>query len=507
MDAEAINGELFISGYQVAQLAQNFNLDPSQLSQESLTNLLRAYFDNNFEVRSPRRGALDKQVVDFRNSDPADFLSSGLSIIFYVKLERTDFPIVIGSAMFNEFSSIQTNKLAIRDKTGQPYPGSLDVLLTPKITEFTFDPAHPDFSFYDFAPYDSDGDGIADQYEECYGLDPFNTDTDGDGFSDFEEFFIGWDPFNRELEAGQTKEAYREAIEEFARQYRRKPTETSLLLSYVEETQLKEEGFEPGAGTETATVQKVLRIHGIDPRASAETGFLSGLLGRIEADLFMRFDLGTFLVLLGLAAAIGFFHTGASGPGKGVLSAYCVKDAREVRPPVFFSLAFTLSQIVAVTAEILLFRLFLTHLFRSLSLITYIVQMAAGAALTAAAVILVLRAVRRIRAGMVVGEPSFFDRSGGAVVLGVATGLGAAPFFWALVQMLMEIERAYFIPLFALAWGVGVFACLVLVALAVLMIRYIILDILPQLVIYAELASSALMLVFALFFFFIRIPF
>ncbi len=108
---------------------------------------------------------------------------------------------------------------------------------------------------------------------------------------------------------------------------------------------------------------------------------------------------------------------------------------------------------------------------------------------------------------MVVGEPSFFDRTGGAVLLGTVTGLGAAPFFWALVQMLMEIERVYLIPFFALAWGVGVFGCLALVALAVLMVRHIILDILPKLVIYAELVSSALMLVFSLFFFFIRIPF
>jgi hypothetical protein len=505
VDKEAVNGELFISGYQVAQLAQNFNLDPSQLSQESLKNLLRAYFDMHFEVQG-RRGSLTKQVVEFRNSDPAEFLASGLSLVFFVKLEKADLPIVFGSGMFSELSSTQTNKLVIRDKLGRPYPGSRDVLLTAKITEFAFDPDRPDFSRFDFSPFDSDGDGIADEYEDCYGLDPLKADTDGDGFSDYAEFFTGWDPFNKEPEPGQTEEAYRAAIGEFARQFHRKPTETSLLLSYVEETQLKEEGFEPGAETQTAAVQKVLRIHGIDPLTGAESGFLASLLGRIEADLFMNFNLGSFFVLLGLAVALGFFHTGASGPGKELVAAYCAKDARAVRPPVWFAAAFTAAQILAVTIEVLLFRLFFTYLFRSLGLITYIAQMTAGTALAVVSVILIFRAVRRIRTGMVVGEPTFFDRTGGAVLLGAVAGLGAAPFLWAVVQMLMEIERAYFIPFFALAWAVGVFGCLVLVALAVLMVRYILLDILPKIVMYTELVSSSLMLVFALFLFFIRVP-
>jgi hypothetical protein len=513
IDGEAVNGELFINGYEVARLAQQFNLDPSQLSQDALKNLLRAYFDDRFQISS-RQGGLDKQIVEFRNADPAQFLASGLSIIFYVKLRSSDFPVAFASDMFFEFFTTQTNKLVFRDKLGRPLTGSRDVLLTPKLSEFSFDPARPDFSRYDFEPYDSDGEGIADQYEALYGLDPYRADTDGDGFSDFEEFFMGWDPFNPVLGDGQTREKYNEAIAEFARQYRRKPTETSLLLSYVEESQLKEadreegqpEGQSEGAGNESTAAGKVMRIHELDPRASAENGFLSLILGRTEEELYQTFDLGSFFVLLGLAAGLGFFHAGASGPGKGLLAAYCAKDGRQVKPALIFALAFALSQLGSVALEALLFRVFFLQLFRSLGFITYVVQAAAGLGLAAAAAVLILRAVKRIRAGMVVGEPAFFDRTGGAVVLGAAAGLGAAPYFWALLQFLLEIERAYFVPLFALAFGAGLFACLGLTALAVIAVRHILLDILPKLVLYAELVSASLMLVFAFFFFFIRIP-
>jgi hypothetical protein len=505
VDREAINGEIFINGYQVARLAQQFNLDPSQLSQEGLKNLLRAYFDERFQIEG-RRGVLQKQVVDFRNSDPAEFLASGLSIIFYVKLQAQDFPVVFDSNMFFEFSTIQTNKLSFLDKRGQPLPGSRDVLLTSKSPSFSFDPNAPDFSRYAFEGFDSDGDGIADAYEALYGLDPYRADTDGDGFSDFEEFFMGWDPFNATPADGQTHEACAAALADYARQYRRKPTEESLLLSYTEETQLKEEGFEAGTETQSAEVQKVMGIQRLDPRASAENGFLALILGRMERDLYQTFDLGSFLAILGLVAGLGFFHAGASGPGKGLLLAYSIKDGREVKPALVFALAAAASQLLSVVVEAIVLRLFLPRFIRSLGLVTYIVQIAAGLALAAVAFVLVVASVRRIRTGMVIGEKTFFDRTGGAVFLGGLAGLGAAPYFWSLFQFSTEIERACLIPFVSLAFGAGVLVCFGLVALAALVVRRIALDILPRLTLYAELVSASLMLVFALFFFFVRIP-
>ncbi len=505
VDKDAVNGEIFISGYQAARLAQQFNLDPSQLSQEALKNLLRAYFDDRFRIAGPK-GDLRKQVADFRNFDPAQFLSSGLSIIFYAKLPPDDFPLEFESNMFFEFSSIQTNKLSFRDKAGRPLPGARDALLTSKAKAFTFDPGKPDFSAYDLEGFDSDGDGISDAYEALYGLDPSNVDTDGDGFSDYEEFFMGWDPFNKILADGQTHEAYAAAIAEFARQYRRKPTETSLLLSYVEETQLREEGFDTGAEAHSAAVLKTMKIHGLDPAASAENGFLALILGKMESDLYQTFDFGCFLAVLGMAVGLGFCHSGASGPGKGLLAGYSAKDGREVRPALVFALTVASSQLLSVIVEAILFRLIVPRLIRSLGLIAYLVQAAAGLALAAIAVFLIFAAVRRIRTGMVIGEKNFFDRTGGAILLGALAGLGAAPYFWSLLQFSGEIERAWLVPLLAIAYGAGALVCFGLVALAVLVVRRVILDILPRLTLYAELVSASLMLLFALFYAFVRIP-
>jgi len=45
---------------------------------------------------------------------------------------------------------------------------------------------------------DTDGDGLADSFEEEIGLDPDSSDTDGDGFSDNEEWTALSDPDNAE---------------------------------------------------------------------------------------------------------------------------------------------------------------------------------------------------------------------------------------------------------------------------------------------------------------------
>ncbi|MCD4705431.1 hypothetical protein K8R66_05140 [bacterium] len=41
---------------------------------------------------------------------------------------------------------------------------------------------------------DSDGDGLSDQLEKLFGLDPLNNDSDGDGYLDGEEIENGYNP-------------------------------------------------------------------------------------------------------------------------------------------------------------------------------------------------------------------------------------------------------------------------------------------------------------------------
>jgi len=114
--------------------------------------------------------------------------------------------------------------------------------------------------------------------------------------------------------------------------------------------------------------------------------------------------------------------------------------------------------------------------------------------------------VGKIKAGIVIGKKTFFDRPAGAVLLGGVAGMGAAPFLWAMLRLLIEVEKPALALVFFAAFGVGILVCLLLVALAAMVIRRIFLDILPRLILYSELISASLLLVFSLFYFFREIP-
>lgn len=502
IDGTSIDGELFLPGFQVARLAQQYNRDPSQLSQDALKQMLTDYFHFHVEIRG-EGVEIPVSVIGFRNIDPAEFLAAGVSIIFFVELKAVYFPLTFASDVFCEFSSTQTNKIIFSDKARRAYPGSWPVMLTPQHKEFVFNIYRPDFSEFVPSFLDSDNDGVSDSTERRYGLDPVRPDTDGDGYADFEEIFMGWDPLDPASAPDQDPQKYRAAVTAFAELYRQKPTEESLFLSLPEEAALKEEA----AVRVSATVRKALALHDIDPAAGPEHGYLQDLLRRMEAELFDRFDSGSFLFLLVLTAAFGFFHAGSSGAGKGILLGYCLKDDREIRHALFFPLAFTLSQLITVTILALIGFAFAPEVRDPLGSVGYGIQVGAGSALAALSVILIIHAARKIRARIVIGKKTFFDSVWGAVVFGLLSGLAFCPFLWGILRLLVEIDQATLAPFFLLAFGLGEFVCILLVGLATLVARHIFLDILPRLILYSELISACVMLIFSGFFFFTYVPF
>lgn len=502
IDATSLDGELFLHGFEVARLAQQFNLDPSQLTEETLRTLMSNYFNIHVEIRGGS-GPVGITVIDFKNIDPGEFLATGLTIVFFAQVRTEDFPLTFFCDVFCEFSSTQTNKLLFFDKSGKPWPNARPVMLSPQIKEFVFDKENPDFSAYGVSFQDSDGDDISDPTEIRYGLDPVNKDSDGDGISDFEEFFIGWDPLDPDPAWDQEPGKFEVAVAEFAQLYRRKPTEESFLLSLPEEAALKE----TTAGLVSATVRKVLSVSDIDPATGPEHSYVQELLGKMEADLFLRFDMGSFLFLLVLTAGFGFFHAGSSGAGKGIALAYCFKDDREIKHALFFSFSY-IASLLAMTA-ILAFVFFgvASGLRDSLAHVSYGVQAGAGGALALLSVFLIIHALRKIKAKIVIGKKTFFDGLGGAILFGGLSGLAACPFLMAFLRLLVETDNTSLAPFFFLAFGIGVFVCIFLVALAILAVRLIFLDILPRLILYSELVSSCALFLFSGLFFLKYVPF
>lgn len=502
LDANSLDGELFLNGFQLARLAQQYNLDPSQLSEESLKNLVTNYFYNHFDVRG-ENGGLELIIADFKNIRPEDFLATGIYIIFYTRLKTSDFPLVFYSDIFNEYASTQTTKLILLDHGGSPYGGGQPVLLTAKNNKFVFNIYRPDFSAYTLSFFDSDGDGISDITEGRFGLDPLHPDTDGDGFTDFEEFFMGWDPLNKELELEQSREKYELALANYINLYHRKPTEETFFLSLLEEAQF----LEDQATQFSATVKQVMFFSNLNPEQGIEYKFLAELLQRLEVGLYRNFDLINFLILLCLIAGLGFLHALASGAGKGILLGFCLKDDREFKEVLFFSLAFSLSQLIASLGLGLLFLQATPSQKEALLSWAYLIQVGAGSVLILAALFLVIHSALKIRDKIVLGRKTFFESLSGAWLWGLVTGLAACPFLWAFLRMLINIQAFYAIPFVFLFFGLGMFAAILVSGVAVSITRYIFLDILPRLVLYSELISAVVILIFASLFFLSYVPF
>lgn len=413
LDASSLDGEVFLNGFQLARLAQQYNLDPSQLSEESLKNLLSNYFYNHFEIKG-ENGSLELTIADFKNIRPDDFLATGIYIIFYSRLKPSDFPLVFYSDIFNEYSSTQTTKLILTDHEGHLYGEGHAVLLTAKNNRFVFNIYRPDFSAYTLSFFDSDADGISDVTEVRFGLDPLKADTDEDGFTDFEEFFMGWDPLSPEAESERSREKFESALKNYVDRFKRKPTEETLFLSLQEEAQFLEEE----ASQLSASVRQVLFFSNLNPDQGLEYQLLADLLQRLEATLYLQFDLGSFLLLLVLVAGLGFLHALASGAGKGILVGFCLKDDREFKEVFFFSLAFSLSQLITSLGLALLFLQATQAHQEALHSSAYLIQIIAGCALILATIFLVIHSALKIRDKIVLGRKTFLDSLAGACLWG-----------------------------------------------------------------------------------------
>jgi hypothetical protein len=92
------------------------------------------------------------------------------------------------------------------------------------------------------------------------------------------------------------------------------------------------------------------------------------------------------------------------------------------------------------------------------------------------------------------------------VGLGFLTGLAPCPFGWALLMMLLSLNRIGWIPVVIVVFGLGIFVFLMIIAMAISVGRYVITDLFKGIERYAQLVSGVLLLGFSVLLLTPRIP-
>jgi nickel/cobalt exporter len=494
----------YIHPYEVSLLAQDNKIDPKRLTSEDLKIILLPYFNEHFKVYG-KNGILEKVQLEMEDAEIYQILAAGVYINFFIKISENDYPIVFSVDLFIEYFATQTNKIVLLDENGNLYKNGNEVLLTAKVREWQFDLANPDFSAYNDDQKDTDGDGLNDFFEKLYGLNPYAADTDFDGFSDSEEFNFGWDPFDPKPAPDQSHEIIDQARGDHAAGTTTTYTDKNVISANIDESQLKEQ-LESGKilmSTQESGLPNLIKKHNIKDPQIPETGFLEQILGEMKNLFTGEFSFGGFLILLISVFALGFLHASMPGHGKGILIAYLTEGNKKFTHALGFIITFTITHLIDVIFLALAFSIF-TSMIDS-ALVTYILQIAGGVGLALISVFMIFSGIKQIKNKEDPKAVKIIKNKKSAIVVGILTGLAPCPFGWAILTMLLALGKVELVPLIIPFFGLGIFAFLAIVALAVFMVRHVAFDIFKKLSNYSLLISGVFLLCFSVFFFMPRI--
>jgi nickel/cobalt transporter (NicO) family protein len=484
----------YIHPYEVALLAQDNKIDPKRLTIDQLKGILLPYFNEHFKVYG-KTGQLYKVQIEMQDAEIYQVLSSGVYINFFVKAGKADYPIVFNVDLFIEYFSTQTNKIVLLDKSGNPYKNSNEILLTPKVREWRFDPNKPDFSAYNSDLKDTDGDGLNDSFEKLYGLNPLAPDSDFDGYSDSEEFNFGWDPLDPNPSPGQSHDKLDQAREDLKPGTASTYTDENVITSNVDQSQLHEQ-LESGKTlleSESGRLPNLIKDYNIKDHRIPETGFLEQVLGDIKNIFTGKFSFGGLLLLLVSIFALGFLHAAMPGHGKGILIAYLTEGNKGIPHALGFIITFTITHLIDVVFLACAFYIFSSMI--DSAAVTGILRIVGLVGLAVIAVFMIIKGIYQIRQKGTAREIPILKNKRSAILSGVLTGLAPCPFGWAILTMLLSINKVELVPLIILIFGLGIFVFLLLVALATFMVRHVAYDIFYKLGRYSMLMSGVLFVI------------
>jgi len=514
-----LSATTYIHPYELSLLAESQGLSLQETGILGLSKSLLDYFNERFKVCG-RRGVLNKKNLVFEGEELYQILARGVCLNFLIAIERDEYPITFEVDLFVEFFKTQTNKLILLDASGQPYPGSREVYLTARRTQWSFDLNHPDFSAEHDDLSDADGDGMTDRQERLYGMDPGNPDTDGDGYSDFIEFSFGWDPFDKTPSPGQSREAVAQSNWSGPLQEERPKksipkdeisAEKEARSETIEQAEVTEKALPQDGKLEPADIpvpQNLIEQHQISDWKITRSKFLEGVLAKLTRTVREGFTFGSMLSLLLSIFALGFFHASMPGHGKGVLFSYLAQERRRFRHALRFIITFTVTHLIDVV--ILSFGLRILSSAYQSARVSQILKFIGGTGLIMIAVFMIFMGIRNLRKRNASlshkTEEKKAPRTGGAAVLGFLTGLAPCPFGWAILMILLSLGKVELIPLIITVFGLGIFAFLLLLTLGVIFLRVVMLELFSKFSRYSQLVSGVLLLLFGILFFTPRVP-
>ncbi len=332
-------------------------------------------------------------------------------------------------------------------------------------------------------PIDTDGDWISDEEEALYQTDIQKVDTDADFYTDYEEVMLWWNPISKELSPGQTERSQypdtqfvlptgiaQHAVAKSSNQN----YQSHALNNTNTDVTRENSSFEWTINSQSFHLfQSVLR-------------YIEKI--RSEDDFMVLFPTLFFLFLLGWLHAIGPGHS------KGFMAGYILSHGVSYIKSVGYAAIFTTIHL----ADIVIITLLAKFVFYNFDTSAYFsqIQQYSSILLLVVALVFLIKSLWHYWRG-----PSQITNASTSWGLWMAFFAGLAPctFAWSILLVLFAIGRLDLAVPFVLAFGLGVFSALAVVATLIYHLRERVLGWGKGVVYILPIFSSLLLLVLASF--------
>lgn len=408
----------YFHSYEAGILLSKKGYDVSEVSlyNNHKEDIIR-YFLEKIEIRNNDTlcRIIDPTIWD---QEGYEILSRGLVITYngecWWNVEKLD----VSLDFFTEFP-LQTNRLTLLDESGNEVFFKVG---TTEIKKLTYTKGVP------IIHTDTDHDWLSDEEEKIYKTDPNNNDSDHDYYLDGEEVNYWWNPINAWVGPGQAP---------------REKYENTTYVPPPRNLDQKENKYSLTGN-------------------SAIWWLFENLLKRIWLTISGE-EKTAFPLLFIITIGLWFLHALGPWHAKGILSWIMVHKKSDFFSGLRFILIFSITHIIDIILLFLLLRVFL-HVFNADSVLTWIQK---GSAI----LLLALWIYLMYRAFFLKNSWDEDEKIGNRKItfLAIIAWLTPCTFWWSLFFMLISLWKMSWIPPLIFAIALGIFLCLFLILLILLL--------------------------------------